>query len=133
MQRKVDAGEEHENDRDETDRIAVEIADAEIVCGETADGDRGEGVAQGVESAHARQHVASQTADRKTEIDVPQRFGGLGNAWRQLGVLDRTRRFGAVQLHTADTQHGQHGDGEDDDAHAAEPLQLLPIIEYGAR
>jgi hypothetical protein len=50
MQRKVDAGEEHENDRDETDRIAVEIADAEIVCGETADGDRGEGVAQGVRS-----------------------------------------------------------------------------------
>ena len=104
-----------------------------IVRRESADGDRRERVAQGIEPAHAGQHVEDEADDREREIDVPERLGRLGDARRQLGVLDRAGRLRPVQLHAADAEHRQHGDGEDDDAHAAEPLQLLPVIENRPR
>ena len=37
--------------------------------------------------------------------------------------------LGAVELHAAHTEHGQDGDGEHDDAHASQPLQLLAVEE----
>ena len=34
-------------------------------------------------------------------------------------------RFGLVELHAADAQQRQHGDGQHDDADAAEPVQRV--------
>ena len=38
----------------------------------------------------------------------------------------------AKKLHAADAEHGQHGDGKDDDAHAAQPLELLAVQQDGS-
>ena len=111
----------------------VEVADAGVVGGEAAQRDGREAVADGVEHAHAGQPVGGGARDGEREVDVPQGLGGLGDARRQLGVLDRTGDLGAVEQHAADPEHGQHGDGEDDDAHAAQPLQQLAVEQHGVR
>ena len=100
---------------------------------EAADRDSRKGMAQRIEPTHAGEPIAERAGNREGEIDVPKGFRSLGNTRRQLGILDRTGCFSAVQLHAADAQHGQHGDGENDNAHAAEPLQLLAIIKNGYR
>ena len=62
-----------------------------------------------------------------------KRFRGFRDARRQLRVLHRSRRLGAVELHAADAEHRQDRDGEHDDAHAAEPLQQLAVEQYRRR
>lgn len=88
-------------------------------------------MADGIKGGHARQPIAQGAGDGQGQIDVPERLGGFGDARGQLVVLDRAWRFGAVELHAADTEHGQYGHRQHDDSHAAEPLQLLPVVTHG--
>ena len=66
-------------------------------------------------------------------VHQPQRLGGLGDARRQLGVLHRAGRFGAVHLHAADAQQRQDGHRQHDDAHAAQPVQRVAPQVHGVR
>ena len=133
VQRELGAGNQHEDDADQLDGGAVEVADAGVVGRKAAEGDGGEAVADGVEQAHAGQPVGGGAGDGEAEIDVPQGLGRFGDARRQLGILDRAGNFGAVQQHAADAEHGQHRHRQHDDAHAAQPLQELAIEQHGVR
>ena len=64
-------------------------------------------VTQGIEPTHPGKPVAQHAGDGEGEVDIPKRLGGLGDAGRELGVFYRAGCFGAVQLHAADTEHGQ--------------------------
>ena len=110
-------------------RHAVEVPDAQVVGGKSADGDGTEGVADRIERAHAGEPVSQRAEYRDSKINVPQRLGRLGNPRGQARVLDRPGGFGPVELHAADAEHGQYGHRENDDAQAAEPLQLLAVVE----
>ena len=90
-------------------------------------------MADGVEPVHACEPVADGAADGQSQVDIPQGLGGLGNARRELVVFHRSRRFRAVELHAADTEHGQYRNRQHDNAHAAQPLQLLTVELDGAR
>ena len=133
VQREADSRERHEDDRDAFDGRAVEVAEARVMGGKTADGHRGEGMADGVEGVHASEPVGDAAGGGEAQVDEPQRLGRLGDARRELGVLDRPRRLGAIELHSADAEHRQHRHRQHDDAHAAEPLQPLSIEEHRAR
>ena len=133
VQGEADAGQRHEDDCDAFDGRAVEVAQARVTGGEAADGHRGECVADRVEGVHAGEPVGDAASGGEAEVDEPQRLGRLGDARRELGVLDRPRRLGAIELHSADAEHRQHRHCQHDDAHAAEPLQPLPIEEHRAR
>ena len=133
VQGKLRARNQHERHADQLDCGAVEVADAGIVGREAAERNGRETVADGVEQAHAGQPVGGAAGDSEPEIDVPQGLGGFGDARRQLGVLDGTGDFSAVQQHATDTQHGQHGYRQHDDAHAAQPLQELAVEQHGVR
>ena len=87
----------------------------------------------GIERGHARQPVCEGTGDGQSQIDVPQRFGGLGDAGCEFGVLHRAGGFGAIELHASDAQHGQDRNRQDDDAHTPQPLQLRAIVEDSVR
>ena len=50
-----------------------------------------------------------------------------------LASLTGPRDFGSVKQHAADSQHGQHGYGQNDNPHAAQPLQELAVEQHGVR
>ena len=97
--------------------------------GEPAGGYRGKGMADGVEQAHAGDPVGEDAGQCEDDIDEKQRLGGFGDPRRELGVLHRAGGLGPVELHAADAQHGHDRHGDDHDADAAQPVQLLPVVE----
>ena len=97
--------------------------------GETANGDGGKTVGDGVEGLHAGQPVGEGAAHGEAHVDEPQGARGFGDARREFGVLHRARRFGAVELHATHAQHRQDRHRQHDDAHAAQPLQLLAVVQ----
>ena len=100
--------------------------------GKPAQAHGGEGVANGVQPIHPRPFQREDAGNRDHRIRHPEIFGGLGDAWRQLAVLDRARCFGDIQLATADAQDGKDGHGQNDDAHAPQPVQFMtPEIDGG--
>ncbi len=99
--------------------------------GEAAGPDRRVGMADGVEKAHARGPEGQGAGGGQGEIDQPEGTGGLGDAGRQLFVLGDPRGLRPVELHAADAQHGQNGDGQDHDAHAAQEIELLTVVLDG--
>ena len=133
VQREIHRRDQHEADGDDSDRGTVKKPQARVMGREPTDGDCGEGMGNRVKEGHPDCPIGECATDGQSEIDVPECFGGLRNARRQLVVFHRPWRLSAVQLHTADPEHGHHGNGEHDDAHAAQPLQLLTVIEYGGR
>ena len=70
-------------------------------------------MAEGIEPVHPRGHVARGTGRGKRKVDIPERLCRLRDARRELGVLDRARCLGAIQLHTTDAQHRQDRDGQE--------------------
>ena len=60
MQGEIDARQKHENNGNQFDLRAVEVANAEIVSGKTTDGDSRESVAKRIEKIHSGQHVTRQ-------------------------------------------------------------------------
>ena len=59
-------------------------------------------------------------------VGKPEFFGNLGDARRHFIFFVQTGYFGFEKLRAADAEHGQDGDCEDDDAHAAEPVEEVP-------
>ena len=112
--------------------MIVEVAEADVMCRETAGRHGGKRVSDGVEQAHAGRPVRGGAGHSETQIDRPQGARGLLDARRHLGVLDRPRRLGAQQLHATDTQQRQDRHGQNDDAAATQPLQLLTVVEDAA-
>ena len=85
-----------------------------------------------IENTHATQPVGQGATDGEPQVDIPQRLSGFGDPWRQLGVFHWPRSFGTVKLHATDSEHWHYSDCQYDDAHAAEPLQLLAVIQDGS-
>ncbi len=91
-------------------------------------GDGGERMTHGVKHVHPGGPVTQGAGYREDQVDVPQGLGRLGDSRGEFGVLHGARGFRPVELHAADTQHGQYRHRQHDDAHAAQPLELLPVI-----
>jgi hypothetical protein len=79
----------------------------------------------GVECIHPRQLQAHDAGHGQSGIHRPQQLGCLSDARRELAVLHGPRHFRAIDLHAADAEHGQDGDGQHDDAHASQPAQQM--------
>ena len=107
----------------------AKIADAGVVRRIAARGHGGERVADRVEQRHPRGPVGQHTGRREQQVDEPQGLGGAGDARRELRVLHRPWSLGLEELHAADAEQRQQRDGEHHDADAAEPLDLLAVVE----
>ena len=130
MQRETNTADQHEHGGDNVDGRAVPVRHGRIVGGEAAGGNSAETVANGIEHSHAGQPVGQRAGDGDGQVDVPQRLGGLGDARRQLGLLHRAGDFRLVQLHATNAQHRQDRHRQHDNAHAAQPLQLLAVEQH---
>ena len=84
-------------------------------------------MADSIKQRHAGSPIGECTGDRQAQVDVPECFGCLGDARGQFGVFHWTGCFGPVELHTTNTEHRQNSNGQHDDTHAPQPLQLLAI------
>ena len=133
VQAVVDAAHQHEHHGNTIEQGAVPVAEAGVVRGKTTRRQRAQRVADGIEEVHAANPVGNGAQGRQSGIHQPQRPRGLRDAWRQLAVLGRAGAFGAEQLHAADLEHRQDGDGEDHDAHAAEEVERLPVEKQAFR
>ncbi len=129
MQREIGAAQEHEHHEDQRNRRAVEIGDAGVVRRYARCRDSREAVADRIERCHARKPETERTGSRETDVNEPERLRGLRDARRELFVLDRTRRLGLVQRHAADAEHRHERDCQNHDSHAAEPVDLLAVVE----
>jgi len=75
-----------------------------------------------VPAVHAQEIQTAGTGSGENHVDDPQALGRLGDARRDLGVLHWTRGFGLEHAAAAETQQRQDGNGENDDAKAADPV-----------
>ena len=75
----------------------------------------------GVERTQPQEEQDADLHDGEHDVDAPERFRGLGDARCEL-LLNRARRLGAQELHSADGQLRKNGDTEHDDAHSPNPL-----------
>ncbi|VTR71275.1 hypothetical protein DESC_920014 [Desulfosarcina cetonica] len=121
MQGEVDAGQQHEQGDDPIDVNAVKIGHGGILGGKAARGHGGEGVVQGIEERHAANHQQRRLGNGEQRVHLPENHGRVADARFEL-VRHRAGHLGLVELHAADAQKGQNGDGEHDDAHAPQPL-----------
>src|SRR5690606_18705679 len=133
VQGEVCTGNQDEDGADQQDSVALKVTDALIVGGKSAVGDGGKGMTQGFKPVHSRRPVGQTAGQGEHEIDQEQCFGGFGNPWCELVVIDRSRRCGAIQLHTTDAQHGQNRDRDHDNPDPAKPLQLMAVVQDGGR
>ena len=130
MQGEVHAGGGHEDDGHQLDEGGVELPYTRVVGREPTDGHGRERVGDRVEWTHPRRPIGEAAQHGEQQVEIPQRLGGLGDPRRELGVLHRPRRLGAVELHPADAEHRKDGDREHDDPHASEPLQQVAVEQY---
>ncbi len=131
MDGEIDAARQHEDDGDELDQRAVEIGETGIMGREAAGGDGGEGMADGVEETHPGEPERQCAGAGQADIEHPQRTCRLRDPGRGFLVLGDPGGLRPIQLHPADAHERQDRDGEDDDAHSPEPLDLLAMIEDG--
>ncbi len=117
---------QHEYDQHELDGGRIEIPDAGIMRGKTAQPHRGKGVADRIQPIHSRQLQRHDTCQRDTCINQPKVARRLGDARRERGILHRPRRLSLEQLASADAEQRQYGHRQHDDAHAAQPIQFVP-------
>ena len=102
------------------------VADQTVVAGrETARGNGTQRVTDGVKKGHALEGQQGYLGDGQDDIRQPHVFGCVGDSRTEFLVAD-TRHFGAIELHAAESEHRQDGDGEDDDSHTSEPLHQRP-------
>ena len=133
MNTEVQGSKQHEKDGDTFDLAAVEPGKTVIMGRESAGGNGGQAVGDGIERLHAKQPVGKRTGGGKRKIDQPQRPRCTRQPRGHFLFFHRTWRFRPIQLHAADTQHGQHSDTQHDQAHAPHPLQFLAEKQHGAR
>ena len=137
-QRKVRAGDRHE-DRDRPLRGRTERLRGACLGGEPARRHRRQRVRDGFEEVHAR--VDARPTERREDRDLEQGQGDVerpqppgGVADPRLHLLDlRARHLRLEQLPSSDAQPREHGDREDDDPHAAEPLAELTPEQHRVR
>ena len=120
---KTDACQRHEDDGYAFYQGRVEMRKAGIVGRKSAQTHGGAHVHEGVGPAHARPSVSQQASARKQKVHTPQAARCLGNARREFGVFHGAGGFGLVELHPAQTQHGQHRHHQQHDAQATDQLQ----------
>ena len=122
VQRKVAAGQQHEDQRHAFKQRRVEIGKAGIVGRQSAQTHRGKHMHQRVQRLHAAGPEGQKTADGEQCIHTPQALGGFGNTRRELGILYRACSFCSEKLSTPDSQQRQNGHSQNQNPHAAHPL-----------
>src|SRR3989339_715243 len=107
------------------------MTDAQVLDAETARGQGCEGMADGVEPRHSAQDEEQGLDDRETQVNEPEDLGGSGYPGGYL-VHGRTGSLRFHETEAAEPEEGKDRDGEDDDAHAAEPVSRGAPEKQGA-
>ena len=109
------------------------------LCREAAGRHRREGVRERLVRRHrvvdaepAERREQQRQHDRQPDVEDPEHAGGLADALAESRDL-RSGELGLHHLPSTDAEPRQHGDGEDDDPHAAEPLRELAPHRERAR
>jgi len=84
---------------------------------------------ESIKQRHAGRPEGRRANQRQADINGPQRLGRLGDSRGETALLDRTGSLGFRNLDPAHAQHGQDGNGQNDDPQTTDPLQLLPVPE----
>ena len=87
----------------------------------------------GIEETHAGCPVCECASDGEAQVDIPECLRRLRDSGCQFVVLYRPRRFSAIQLHSADAEHRENGDRQNNDPHATQPLEKLAIEQERLR
>ena len=125
IQAEVDAEEYHEHAHDDVDIGAVVVADAQRARGQAAGAGGGERVQQRIVKAHAAGDEQNHLHERERDVQQVEDGGGLADARHELADR-RAGHLGAHDVHRAVAAHGQHGQHEHEDAHAADPVRKQP-------
>lgn len=129
VEREVGSGDHHEDDDDDLDRDVVESGDAVGVGGESSGGERGEGVAEGVEPSHAAKAQGDGFCQRESTVEFPHEYGCVLDAGRE-GLGDWARYLVLHEGSSARAEEGEKRDEEDNDPHAAEPVsEAAPEVQ----
>ena len=124
------AAEEHEEDGRVVDGGAMEVAGAGVVRGEATGGRDCHGVVDAVETAHAFEVEAEGADGGEQRIDAPDPMA-LGAEARVHLDAHRPCGLGREDFHATTHHRGDDGDGEEDDAEAADPLGEAAPEEQG--
>ena len=123
----VDPGDEHE-DQQHVLGDRREHGGGLVAGREAAERDHGERMRDRVIERHRRVEAGpaerrqhDNGADGEADVERPQPPRRLADRLAEALDIGRARELGLQQLAAADPQPGQHRDGQDDDAHAAEP------------
>ena len=127
VQCKVHGTEQHEHDGDGFDRGTLVLRETGIVDRESTRGNSREAVRDGIEGRHTGKPVAQCAGDREKQVQAPQCLCRMLDSWTQFVTFSRSGRLGFHELHAADAEHRHQGNRCDDDADAAQPLDLLPV------
>ena len=125
IQAEVGAEEDHEHAHDDVDIGAVVVADAQRARGQAAGAGGGERMQQCVIKAHAAGDEQNRLHERERDVQQVEDGGSLADARHELADR-RAGHLGAHDVHRAVAAHGQHGQHEHEDAHAADPVRKQP-------
>ena len=101
MQRKIDSGHQHEQDKNSVEIGTVVVGNGSVFGGEPAGGHGGKGVADRFIEIHAAGHKQKNLEKGKQDIHFPQGNGGFLDAGFEF-VRDRSGDLCLVKLHAAD-------------------------------
>jgi len=118
MECEINPGNQQKYHRNHFNQGTVKVAHAGIVGRVAANCDGGKSVTDCIEKRHSCGPVSQAACHGQTEINIPERFSGFGDSWRELGVLHRSRRFRAVKLHATDTEHRQYRHCQHNNSHS---------------
>ena len=126
----VDSRDEHEYGDDVLDVGGVPVGEAGGLGGESSRGHGGEGVADGVEEAHASEREQEDEAGGEGDVEHPHvaRHGAEGGGYFVVGGAGD---FGDVEVFALDAESGEDGDEEDDDSESAQPVGQGPPEQGG--
>ena len=118
---KIHGKEKHSDAEDDLHRGALVGADGQVAGGEAARAGSGKGMCHRVEPVHSGGPQGKDHQHREDQIDAVQDLGGLRGFGHQF-TDDGPGRLGLHHMKRARAQGGEKGDGQDQDPHAAQPM-----------
>ena len=119
----IDARQQHEQHANKLYVVGAEISDACLMCAETASGNGGHGMTDGVEPVHRSHSIGDGTKHSQRNVDDPQQARGGAHGRSQL-LHTQAWRLGSEErgLLGAFGHRRQECQGEHHDAQTSHPL-----------
>ena len=120
-QREIHAGEQHEHRGDPLKQRRLIVRNGGGVRGETTGGNGGESVIDSIAERRSTEEIGGGTTNRQKEIDRKEPAGSGGDAGMEFPRA-KSGAFRGEEFQVAAADVRKHGDGEEDDSHAANPV-----------